>query len=129
MILDSTFVHDLVREEQVATDKLEDLIDAGTPVALSTVTVFEVGVGLRGPGATHEERFSEVVNDIEVVPLGLDEAWRALLTQRDLYDRGEAIGARDVLIAGTAAERADTRVLTRNVDEFARVDAIEVESY
>lgn len=129
MILDSTFVHDLVREEQVATDKLEDLIDAGTPVALSTVTVFEVGVGLRGAGAQYRQQFNSAVNALEVVPLGTTEARRALEIQRDLYDRGEAIGARDVLIAGTAAERADARVLTRNVDEFERVDAIEVESY
>lgn len=49
--------------------------------------------------------------------------------QRTLYDRGEPIGAVDALIAGTAATRPDSRVLTRNVDEFARVEAITVERY
>lgn len=129
MILDSTFVHDLVREKQIATDKLGDLIDAGTPVSLSAITVFEVGVGLRGAGAQYRQQFNSAVNALEVVPLGVSETRRALDIQLDLYDRGEAIGARDVLIAGTVAERADSRVLTRNTDEFARVDAIEVESY
>lgn len=35
----------------------------------------------------------------------------------------------DVLIAGTALERADPRVLTRNVDEFDRVAELTVETY
>ena len=46
-----------------------------------------------------------------------------------VHDRGEPIGAVDVLIAGTAAEQNDSRVLTRNTGEFERVESISVESY
>lgn len=129
MLLDSTFLHDLVREDQAAVDRLDELIDAGTPVAISSLTVFEVGVGLRGAGAQYKDRFQEVVDDLEEVPFGPAEARLALDLQRELYDRGEAIGALDALIAATAAGRGDSRVLTRNVDEFERVDAIGVETY
>lgn len=129
MILDSTFFHDLVREDSVAVNKLEELIEAEIPVALSALTVFEVGVGLRGVGAQHRRQFNERISEIEVASLGLAASHRAMTIQRDLYDRGEAIGARDVLIAGTAAERPDPTVLTRNVDEFDRVEAIDVETY
>ena len=128
MILDSTFIHDLVREEQVAIDKLNALIDAGTPVALSALTVFEVGVGLRGPGVKYREEFDAVVADLEVVPLDSAAAHLALEVQRGLYDRGEAIGARDVLIAGTALDRSED-VLTRNVSEFERIEGIAVATY
>jgi predicted nucleic acid-binding protein len=86
-------------------------------------------VGLRGPGERYRERFQRVVDDLEEVPFGPPEARRALELQGNLYDHGEAIGAVDALIAGTAAERSDARLLTRNVDEFERVDAIAVESY
>jgi tRNA(fMet)-specific endonuclease VapC len=64
-----------------------------------------------------------------ILPLGLAEAHRARSIQRELYDRGEPIGAVDVLIAATAAESADPRVLTRNVGEFARVVGIDTISY
>ena len=129
MILDSTFIHDLVREDDTAVEKLTELIDASTPVALSALTVFEVGVGLRGTAAENRQRFADVVDELEVIPLDSRNAQRALTIQRELYDRGEPIGAVDVLIAGTAAERVDATVLTRNVDEFKRVNAITVESY
>lgn len=129
MLLDSTFLHDLVREAPAAVAYLDDLIEAGTPVAVSSLTVFEMGIGLRGVARKHREQFRESVDELEEHPLGPDEARRALAIQRRLYDRGEPIGAVDVLIAGTAAERDDPTVLTRNVDEFGRVDGIAVETY
>lgn len=129
MLLDSTFLNDLAREDSDAVARLEKLVDEQTPVAVSTLTVFEVGVGLQGAAQQYRERFQDTVDDLEEHALGPAEARRALSIQRDLYQRGEPIGAVDVLIAGTAAERADARVLTRNTDEFERVDAITVESY
>lgn len=129
MLLDSTFVHDVIREKQTARDKLDTLIEANVPVALSTITVFEVGVGLRGSGAQYREQFNEHIDALVVLGLGESAARQALHIQRELLDRGEPIGARDVLIAGTAAESADPTVLTRNVDEFERVEAITVETY
>ena len=129
MILDSTFVHDVVHENDAAVNRLAELRDDGTPVALSALTVFEVGVGLRDETAQHRDRFDVQVEDLVVVPVGESIARRALNIQHDLLDRGERIGARDVLIAATAAGSGDPRVLTRNVDEFTRVKALGVETY
>lgn len=129
MILDSTFLNDLVREDDDAVETLDELIESETPVAISSLTVFEVGVGLRGPGERFRDRFQELAKEITEVPFGPDEARTSLEIQRELYDRGEAIGAVDVLIAGTAANRPNPTVMTRNVDEFERVDAIDVVSY
>jgi len=129
MLLDSTFLHDLVRADEEAVSRLDELITAKTPVAVSSLTVFEVGIGLRGAARQYRDQFQSTVDDIEEHPLGPAEARRALDIQRTLYERGEPIGAVDVLIAGTAAECDDSRVLTRNTDEFERVDPITVESY
>jgi predicted nucleic acid-binding protein len=129
MLLDSTFLHDLVREDDDATTRLEELIRNNTPVAVSTLTVFEVGVGLQGAAKQYRKQFRATVDELEEFSLGPPGARRALSIQRELSGRGERIGAVDVLIAGTAAERDDPRVLTRNVDEFERVDAITVQSY
>lgn len=129
MLLDSTFLNHLIREDRDAVDKLDELIDAETEIAISSLTVFEVGVGLRGDAKRHRPKFERVIDDIDEVPLGTQETQRALEIQHDLLDRGEPIGAVDVLIAGTAATLSDPTVLTRNVDEFERVGAIDVETY
>jgi len=129
MILDSTFVHDVVHENDAAINQLAELRDDGTPVALSALTVFEVGVGLREETAQYRDRFDEKIEELVIVPVGEAIARRALNIQYELLDRGERIGARDVLIAGTAVGSGDPRVLTRNVDEFARVDDLDVETY
>lgn len=128
MILDSTLINKLARGDPVAAETLEDLIDAGIPVAFSALTVFEVEVGLRGAAAQHRNRFENVVKRIDVLPLTHDVAHRAAAIQRDLYDRGDPIGVVDVLIAATALVR-DEGVLTRNADEFRRVDGLPVETY
>ena len=44
MLLDSTFVHDLVRGEEAAVSRLDGLVEEETPVGVSSLTVFEVGV-------------------------------------------------------------------------------------
>jgi predicted nucleic acid-binding protein len=129
MILDSTFVHDIVHENDAAINRLAELRDAGTPIALAALTVFEVGVGLRGETAQYRERFDEAIRDLVVVPIRESTARRALNIQQDLLDRGERIGARDVLIAGTAIGSPDPRILTRNIDEFRRVNGLTVETY
>lgn len=128
MLLDSTFINDLVRGRVDADRMLDELLDRGAPVALSSLTVFEVGIGLRGEAEQYRQQFSAVIDGIETADLGVAETRRALSIQRDLYARGEPIGAVDVLIAGIAAERGEN-VLTRNVEEFERVDAIDVETY
>lgn len=129
MLLDSTFIHDLVRADDAAVVTLQELIDDETPVTVSPLTVYEVGIGLRGDAADLRERFRGVVADLETVPLGVQQAERALAIQHRLLDRGERVGAVDVLLAGTAATLSDPRVLTRNVDEFERINVIDIETY
>ncbi|MFC6907156.1 PIN domain-containing protein [Halalkalicoccus tibetensis] len=129
MILDSTFVHDVLRDDSEAIERLVELRDSETPVALSALTVFEVSVGLRGESAQYRAEFDERVDELVVLPVTETVARRAIAIQHDLLDQGQRIGARDVLIAGTAVGSPDPRVLTRNVDEFARVDGLDVRGY
>jgi predicted nucleic acid-binding protein len=129
MLIDSTFLHDLIREDGDAVAELDDLIHNSTPVALSPLTIYEVGIGLRGDASTLQSRFQDTIRLIDTAPLGDKQAQHALAILRGLMDRGERIGAVDVLLAGTAATLDNPRVLTRNVDEFERVEIIDVETY
>lgn len=126
MLLDTTFLIDLLDSLDAAEDTLESLIEADTPVAVSPLSVYEAGLGLR---ETERDRFDEILAAMVVFPLGETESRRALAIQRTLGDRGEPIGDVDSLIAATAVESPDPRVLTRNVGEFSRVENLTVESY
>lgn len=129
MIIDSTFLNDLVRGEAAATAKLETLVDDATPVAISPLTVYEVGIGLRGEATRHRPTYDAVLGEIDTAPFTRATAQQAVGIQQELLDRGERIGAVDVLIAATALAGDDGRVLTRNVDEFERVPGLSVERY
>jgi predicted nucleic acid-binding protein len=126
MLLDTTFLIDLLERDPDAVEKLDELVDSRAAVVISTLTVFEVGIGLE---TGERERFEGVVDSMTVLPPSLPETWRAVGIQRSLRERGEEIGVIDVLLAATAAGTDDPVVLTRNVDEFARVDSITVERY
>lgn len=129
MLLDTTFISDLIRGTDVAVEKRDELKDSATPIALSALTVFEAGMGLRGVSNDAREQFDRTVGQLDVAPFGEREARRAVAIQTELIDSGERIGSVDVLIAATAAESTDPTVLTRNVDEFERVEGIDVETY
>ena len=64
----------------------------------------------------------------EVLPLEPDDARHAGEIRADLARAGTPIGPYDVLIAGQARARAVTLV-TRNAREFARVPALDVETW
>ncbi|WP_336346053.1 PIN domain-containing protein [Halalkalicoccus ordinarius] len=126
MLLDSTFLIDLLDRSDAAESQLRNLIVTEIPVSVSPLSVHEAGLGLQ---EGERERFEEILMSMIILPLGLAESRRALSIQRTLYDQGEPIGAVDALIAATAAESADPRVLTRNVSEFSRVVGIDIISY
>lgn len=56
---------------------------------------------------------------VTLVPYTAEAARRAVDLQRQLQAHGEAIGAVDATVAGTAVAR-DAPVVTRNTAEFAR---------
>lgn len=126
MLLDTTFLIDLLDQLDAAETVLADIIKEKTPVAVSPLTVYEAGIGLREDEYT---RFNEILTSMVVLPLSHTESRRALSIQRTLADRGEPIGDVDSLIAAIAVESMDPRVLTRNIDEFERVEGLAVESY
>lgn len=126
MLLDSTFLFDLIGRSDAAESKLDELIETETPVSISTLSIYEVRLGLR---ESEHEIFEEILASMVVLPLGLAESQRALSIQRPLHDQDKPIGDVDSLIAATAVESSDPRVLTRNLGEFERVEGLIVETY
>lgn len=119
MILDSSFLIDLIAEDAAAVAKLDEIADRVPSVP--TLTYTEVGVGFEENSA-EARRFDAVMDGISVVPYDAEAARRAVDIQRQLRAAGEPIGAVDLMIAGIALAR-DEPIVTRNASEFARTPA------
>lgn len=119
MILDTSFLIDLLAADDAAVAKLAEISDR--QLTVPTLVYTEVGVGFDSETAT-EARFEEIMQQVTLVPYDDEAARRAVGIQRQLRQQGERIGAVDAMIAGTALVR-DVPVVTRNVSEFARTPA------
>lgn len=125
MILDSCFLIDLLEGDEEAILALDQYAKEHRSLAVSTLTVMEVAVGLSESSA---ETFERTMDQLDSVPFELGMAHTAASLQRDLRASGNQIGTVDAMIAATALQ-GDGVVVTRNVDEFDRITGVSVESY
>lgn len=96
-------------------------------VAVPTVVVYELEVGLRKSSALKKRRsqLESLLERCRILPLGLEEARAAGGVRAQLEQRGTPIGLLDSLIAGIALHHGATLV-THNVREFGRVEGLKV---
>ncbi len=99
-------------------------------IAIPSVVVFEIEVGILKSGETSKRRrqFSELLEAVTIFPFTQAEAQTAARIRTGLERQGTPIGPLDVLIAGTALAQGATLV-TRNTDEFSRVPGLELENW
>ena len=97
---------------------------------VSVVTVFELEYGARR-SLRHDEIQRVIrafLDNLEVLPFGIDAARRAGAIRADLATRGVLIGAYDLLIAGHACSSGGVLV-TNNDREFSRVEGLAIENW
>jgi predicted nucleic acid-binding protein len=128
VILDTSFLIDLLRRDEAAQETMRELERAGDPIKIPAMTVLELFVGVAQSNATHEEERAvrRVLSDYPRVDMDETVARRA----------GRMIGAvdpelpaekGDAAVAATA-DVADEAVLTRDTADFERL-GIDVETY
>lgn len=119
MILDSSFLIDLLADDDASVAKLREIDDRRLTVP--TLVYTEVGIGI-DPDTPEAQHFETVMEQLALVPYDAEAARRAVDVQRQLLARGDPVGAVDVMIAGIAIAR-DEPIVTRNVSEFSRTPA------
>jgi tRNA(fMet)-specific endonuclease VapC len=129
MILDSTFLIDVLRGDADVSDLIEEIDATGTPF-VSAVTVMELHEGIHLADATdaERERVRELLTGINELPFDRDCAMRAGEISADLVSSGEPVDETDVMIAATALVH-DRPVVTRNTDHFDRVADLSITAY
>lgn len=128
MILDTSFVLDLLDGEEGAVAKAEELEREGVTMELPAMTVLELYIGIgAGVDEDEERQIRRVIDPLPVIPLDEEIAMRA---GRRIGEAGSSSFKRrkgDAAI-GATADVGGQPVLTRNVDDFERL-GFEVESY
>ena len=119
MILDSSFLIDILAGEPRAVAKLEEIQDRR--LVVPTLVYTELAIGL-DPTTPDGQTFEEVMEKMKLAPYDAEAARPAVGIQRQLLRAGDRIGAVDAMVAGMALAR-DESVVTRNVDEFVRTPA------
>ncbi len=97
---------------------------------VSVVTQFELEYGARRAPRSNDllvvvESF---LANVEILPFDFSAAREAAIVRAQLAASGRLIGQYDLLIAGHALSLGATLV-TNNVDEFSRVDGLQVENW
>ena len=129
MILDSTFLIDVLRGERAVEKLVEQLDTSGTPF-VSAVTVMELYEGVHLADATESERAAveQLLEDLTELPFDRECALQAGRINAQLLSNGEPVDETDVMIAATGLVN-DQPIVTRNVEHFERIDGVTVVSY
>ena len=129
MILDTTFIIDLMKNRAPALVKAQELEKYYTPTLTTTISVFELWQGLEDiHNEEKEEQIERFLSSIGLLGFDLESAKLAGQIHAELERRGELIQAQDSMIAGIAQQHGEP-ILTRNVEHFRRIKGIMVETY
>jgi predicted nucleic acid-binding protein len=134
MIVDTSFILDIVDGVEAAVEKERELEAAGVPLVIPSMTVLELYIGVAKVADTREERQRvEAVLDsyplVDMTPSISRRAGRLLGKQIAVADAGDGpgIGKGDAAIAATALER-DEPVLAGD-SHFGNVPGVDHERY
>jgi predicted nucleic acid-binding protein len=131
VILDTSFLEDVGREDAAALKKAAELQDQQIPERLSVMTLYELywGIGYVERSQTERDRVDAILGTKEVYPVTPTIARKAGRIAGELSRRGDPLNdPGDELIGATGLVHEEP-VLTKNVDHFERIPNLEVETY
>jgi tRNA(fMet)-specific endonuclease VapC len=127
-LLDTSTLSDLMRNPSGATARRFARKEESR-VCTSIIVACELRFGARKRNSPALiDRVEQILRSLEILPLevGVDSTYAAI--RLELEDRGEPIGANDLLIAAHALARGLVLV-TANAQEFRRVRGLMVENW
>lgn len=130
MLVDTSFLVDVMRDDQGAVGKATELADENVPVLVGAPSIFElyVGVGLSLRSSEEKEKVLEVLKSLAQLPLDSQSAMRAGLIYAQRAKEGTKMDPEDAMLAGIAVENHQP-LLTRNRKHFSGIADLKVETY
>lgn len=129
MLLDTTFLIDLMNGDEGAVEKAREMEADLVQQRISSMTLFELYYGISRASESESERetVEEVLESKPIYPADTAVMRKAGRLAGELGNDGTPVGDGDVIIGATATV-VEEPVLTRNVDDFERLD-VDVETY
>jgi len=130
MIADTSFLIDLMRGDPGAIAKAEKFEGNGISIRLTSITVFELymGVGLSKKSSEEKATLHSVISSVPVFPLDFESASEGGLIFAARKKEGRTIDPEDAMIAGIVKLNHET-ILTRNTSHFSGIEGVRTESY
>jgi tRNA(fMet)-specific endonuclease VapC len=130
MIADTTFIIDIMRNDQGAIVKAKKLEQKNIPLIITAPTVFELGVGISLSKKPRQEktRIHEVLESLPFQPLDYESSQAAGQIYGDKQKTGDMIDPQDAMIAGIAKTSGE-KILTRNQKHFQGIPGLTTETY
>ena len=132
ILLDTTFLIDLLREKKNAISKA---IELTTRDKLSTtyINIYELLIGVYSIKDTDKEKklqdVEKLMEKLEVFTLEKESTINSAKIGGDLILKGQVIGDTDNMIIGIALTNGITTIVTRDMKHYKKIKEIKVETY
>lgn len=100
MIADTSFIIDLLRKDEDAIKKAEELESKNRGFSLSSITVYELWASISNSSEEEKQKILEIISSQSIQFLDKESAEMAGEIQEGLKKKGERIGHLEALIAG-----------------------------
>ena len=130
MILDTSFLIDVMNGDAAALEKVDELEANGHTQKIPAMTLQElfIGVGASNLPASERQKIEVIVESRPVLETTEAIARKAGRIDGELRREGERIDMGDATIGATALQEEEP-VVTGNHAHFERIDGVTVESY
>jgi predicted nucleic acid-binding protein len=129
VLLDTSFLIDLMDGDESAVEKARELESDLVQQRLSAMTLFELyyGIARATDSDAEREKVEDVLASKPTHPADTAVMRKAGRLSGELQNDGSPVGDGDVII-GATADIVEEPVLTRNVDDFERL-GVGIETY
>jgi len=130
MILDTSFIIDIMENDAGAIDRKRTLTEKNESYRVSAATIFELWSGIACSRKSQEEKTKvlKALAGLNIISLNAQIAEKAGEIHGLLLKEGNAIDHIDAMLAATSLLENEA-ILTRNIKHFGRVRGLKVESY
>ena len=128
--LDTTFIIDVLRGNEVAKKKKEEIDEIGELNYTPTPVIVELiaGAHLKGKKEKEIEEIKRFLSTTFALPLDFECAVKAGEIVSELMQKGILIGVEDAMIAAISIQNNEALV-TRNLKHFEKIPGLKVEGY
>jgi predicted nucleic acid-binding protein len=130
MIADTSFLIDIMKSNKEAIKKAENIGKNGSTIAVTSISIFElfVGVALTIKQEQERNRINRILGGLSIISFDEDSAREAGRIYAQKRKSGSIMEPEDSMIAGVCLRRNET-IITRNIKHFKDIEGLRIESY